>query len=174
MPHNGTKEQVPMAFDAFLKIDGIKGESIDSVHKDEIEIESYSWGMTQTGSSSTGGGGGAGKAQLHDFSFVKKTDKASPNIMHFCATGKHIKEIFFVIRKAGGTQLEFLKFKFTDVIISSYQTGGSSRAGEDIPMESISFNFTQIDLDYQEQGADGKAKGGPVHGGWNMKTNQKT
>ena len=163
-----------MAFDAFLKIDGIKGESIDAKHKEEIEIESFSWGLSQSGSSSAGGGAGAGKAQLQDFSFVKKTDKSSPNIMQFCATAKHIKEIFFYVRKAGGEQLEFLKFKFSDAIISSYQTGGSSRAGEDIPMESITFNFTQIDMDYQEQGQDGKAKGGPVHGGWNVKTNQKT
>ena len=27
-----------MAFDAFLKIDGIKGESTDSKHKDEINL----------------------------------------------------------------------------------------------------------------------------------------
>jgi len=31
--------------DMFLKLDGIKGESQDHKHKDEIHIESFSWGM---------------------------------------------------------------------------------------------------------------------------------
>ena len=49
-----------MAVDMFLKLDGIKGESKDAKHKDEIHIESFSWGMNQTGAHAAGGGGGAG------------------------------------------------------------------------------------------------------------------
>jgi len=36
-----------MAFDAFLKIDGIDGESQDKTHPNEIEIDSFSWGVTE-------------------------------------------------------------------------------------------------------------------------------
>jgi type VI protein secretion system component Hcp len=36
------------AVDYFLKIDGIKGESQDSKHGGEIEIQSFSWGATQS------------------------------------------------------------------------------------------------------------------------------
>jgi len=160
-----------MAFDSFIKIDGIKGEAADSKHKEEIEVFSFSWGESQSGSHVTGGGGGAGKVSVQDFHFTKKTDKASGNLMSFCATGKHIKEVNFAVRKAGGEQLDFLKIKFTDVLVSSYQTSGSSDSKDDVPMESISLNFTKIEYDYQEQGADGKAKGGPVKGSWNVKTN---
>ena len=35
--------------DYFLKLDGIPGESVDSKHKDEIDIMSFSFGETQTG-----------------------------------------------------------------------------------------------------------------------------
>ena len=35
-----------MAFDAYLKIDGIPGEALDSKHKDWIEITSYSFGVS--------------------------------------------------------------------------------------------------------------------------------
>jgi polygalacturonase len=48
-----------MAFDAFLKIDGIPGESTDDKHKDWIEILSYSFDIDQPSSatdSSAGGG----------------------------------------------------------------------------------------------------------------------
>jgi len=49
--------------DYFLKIDGIDGESQDSKHKGDIELESFSWGATQAGTSSYGGGMGAGKSR---------------------------------------------------------------------------------------------------------------
>ena len=51
-----------MAADYFLKIDGIKGESLDDKHKDEIDVLSFSWGVSQTGTLAYGGGGGEGKA----------------------------------------------------------------------------------------------------------------
>src|SRR5438045_2935909 len=46
------------ASDMFLKIDGVKGESSDERHKDQIEILSFSWGSTNSaiGSGSSGGG----------------------------------------------------------------------------------------------------------------------
>ena len=177
-------------FDAFLKLDGIKGESADAKHKGEIDIESFSWGMAQTGVSATGGGGGAGKVKVHDISFVKKTDASSPLLMLNCANGAHIKEANFVVRKAGGEQLEFLKIKLTDVLVSSYKPHGSQVADEgpeeidpatglhfglatEIPSESFTLNFSKIEYAYQQQGADGKAQGGPVIAGWDVKANQK-
>lgn len=38
-----------MAIDMFLKLGDIKGESKDSVHKEEIEIHTINWSMTQSG-----------------------------------------------------------------------------------------------------------------------------
>ena len=34
-----------MAVDIFLKLDGIKGESQDHKHKDEIDVLAWSWGV---------------------------------------------------------------------------------------------------------------------------------
>jgi type VI secretion system secreted protein Hcp len=159
-------------FDAFLKLDGIKGESADAKHKGEIDIMSFSWGAAQTGVSATGGGGGAGKVQFQDIHFVKKTDASSPLLMLNCATGTHIKEGNFVVRKAGGTQLEYLKIKLTDVLVSGFKEHGASSGG-DIPSEEISLNFAKVEYSYQPQGADGKAQGGPILAGWDVKANQK-
>jgi type VI secretion system secreted protein Hcp len=46
-----------MASDIFAKIGDIKGESLDSKHKDEIEVLSFSWGVTNSASIGSGGGG---------------------------------------------------------------------------------------------------------------------
>jgi type VI secretion system secreted protein Hcp len=135
-----------MAFDAYLKLDGIKGESQDFRHKGEIDILSFTLGVTQTGISASGGGGGAGKSQHQDMQLVKKVDASSPLLYLNCACGAHIKEAMFVVRKAGGSQLEYLKIKLTDVLISSYKPHGNAQQNEyqapwsigwGAPMESL-------------------------------------
>ena len=55
-----------MASDIFLKVDGIKGESTDVNHKDEIEVLSWSWGVTQTPGSSAGSGASSGKPNISE------------------------------------------------------------------------------------------------------------
>jgi type VI secretion system secreted protein Hcp len=157
--------------DYFLKLDGIKGESTDSKHKGEIDIESFSWGATQSGTHSAGGGGGAGKVQMQDFHFVMKVNTASPKLMEACATGEHIKSATLICRKAGKDQQEFLKWTFSDLLISSYQTGGSS--GHDvIPLDQISLNYSKVEVEYKAQKADGTLDG-PVKAGYDLKANKK-
>ena len=134
-----------MAYDAFLKIDGIDGESQDKVHKGEIEIDSFSWGVTNTGSISGGGGGGAGKAVAQDFHFTSGLSKASPILMLACATGRHSQSATLTLRK---NNVEFLKIKLTDVLVSSYQTGGSSHGDGDAPEDQFSLSFVKIDCLY--------------------------
>jgi type VI secretion system secreted protein Hcp len=157
------------AVDYFLKLDGIKGESADAKHKDEIDIESFSWGVTQTGAHATGGGGGAGKASFQDFHFVMKFNVASPSLMKSCANGQHIKLGTLSCRKAGKDQQEFLTIKMTDVIVSSYQTGGSE--GSDVPFDQVSLNFAKIEVDYKRQGRDGSLEPGAKFG-FDIKSNK--
>jgi type VI secretion system secreted protein Hcp len=160
-----------MALDFFLKIDGIPGESQDSKHKDEIDVVAWSWGETRPAPpGSAGGGGGAGKVQIQDFTFTAQTSKASPNLMLACASGKHVKSAVLTARKAGGKQAEFLTISLSDILVSSYQAGGSE--GEVIPTESVSLNFSKIQLEYRPQKADGSL-GAPVKAGWDVKKNQK-
>jgi type VI secretion system secreted protein Hcp len=156
-----------MAADYFLKIDGIDGESHDSKHKDEIDLLSYSFGASQTGSHSTGGGGGAGKVSMQDFHFTMHINKATPKLLLACASGEHIKKAVLTCRKAGKDQQEFLKVTFTDLLVSSYNTGGSA----DIPMEQISLNFAKIEFEYKEQKPDGTL-GGAVKAGYDLKLNK--
>jgi type VI secretion system secreted protein Hcp len=154
--------------DYFLKIEGIKGESQDSKHKDEIEIESFSWGAVNMGTASHGGGMGAGRVQFQDFNFTMRVNKASPDLMMYCATGTHVKSALLTCRKAGKDQQEYLKVTFSDLLISSYQTNGTGSAGV-IPMDQVAFNFSKIEYAYQEQKADGTL-GGAIKKWYDMKT----
>jgi type VI secretion system secreted protein Hcp len=116
------------AVDYFLKIDGVDGESTDDKHKGEIDVESFSWGATQAGTHSAGGGGGTGKVQFLDFNFTKAISKASPKLLEACASGKHIKQAVFVGQTASGERGgdQFLKYTFSDILVSSFQEAGSA------------------------------------------------
>ena len=66
-----------------------------------------------------------------------------------CASGRHFPSAILTCRKAGGSSLEFLKIKLTDVLISSYQTGGHT--SDDSPEDQFSLNFVKIDFLYTVQ-----------------------
>jgi type VI secretion system secreted protein Hcp len=154
--------------ESFLKIDGVKGESTDSKHVGELDVEAFSWGLTQTTAGGGGGGGGAGKASFSDFSFVARSTTASPQLFLACASGKHLKEAVFTARRPGKAAVEFLTITFTDVLISSYQESGSS----DVPQDAVSFNFSKIKVEFTPTGAKG-TPGTPVVAGWDLKANKK-
>ena len=107
-----------MAFDIFMKIDDIKGESVDATHPNEINVLSWSWAVNQTGTTHTGTGGGTGKALVQDLVFTHSVDAATPNLIKMACAGKHFKNALLTVRKAGDTPLEYLKIKLHDVIIT--------------------------------------------------------
>jgi type VI secretion system secreted protein Hcp len=158
------------AVDYFLKINGIPGESQDSKHKGEIQLESWSWGATNKGTFASGtGGGGAGKVAMQDFSIIKQIDKSSPKLFLACASGQHIPDALFTARKAGKDQQEYLKIKFTDLLVSSYQTGGT--ADQVTPTETFSLNFSKIEVQYAPQKSDGTLDAPIVHN-YDVKANK--
>lgn len=147
-----------MAMDMFMYFDtasGIKGETKDKVYKTKggIDVLAWSWGLSNSGSAHMGAGQGAGKANFQDISFTKYIDLASTKLMTSCATGTHIKEAKLVIRKAGGSPLEYLLIDLSDCLISSYSTGGSG--GEDRLTENVTLNFAIVKIDYKTQKEDG-------------------
>lgn len=151
-----------MAFDAFLKIDGVPGESTDSKHKDWIEILSFSHGVSQlsSGSQSSGGARSAERCNHADMSLVKTLDKASPKLNLFCCNGTHIKEIKLQLCRATGDKQQYMEFKLEDSIVSSVRPGGSSQGGESLPLEEVSFNYGKITWTYTETDHQtGKPKG---------------
>jgi type VI secretion system secreted protein Hcp len=167
------------AVDYFLKIDGIKGESPDAKHKDEIDVISFSWGEKQTGTFAGGQGGGAGKVQMKDFHFTMVVNKATPKLLLACANGEGIKSALLTCRKAGKDQQEFYKITMTDLLVSSYETVGGyltgETAGQDespVPTDSITLNYTTIKFDYAAQKPDGTLEG-YITEGWNLKANTK-
>ncbi len=159
-----------MASDYFLKLTDIEGESQDSKHTNEIDIDQFFWGATQPGSSSTGGGSGGGKVQIHDFLFVAKHSQASPKLMLACADGAHVGTATFTIRKAGTDQQEYSIYTLSNAIVSDYHVE-SPKDGSSIPVDRFKLNFSKIEHQYKVQKSDGTL-GGSVKTGWDVKANK--
>jgi type VI secretion system secreted protein Hcp len=162
-------EERAMAGAIFARIAGIKGESVDAKHKDEIDVLSWSWGVSQSGSMPHGGGGGSGKATFADFVFSHHIDKASPLLMKACATGQHIVDATITQRRAGTAQLEFLLITMTDVLVVSVSNGGSVEG--EATTETVALAFAKVDVEYKPQKADGSLDAGS-HFKYDLKANK--
>jgi type VI secretion system secreted protein Hcp len=114
-----------------------------------LSFDILAWGFAPTGSTqSHGSGGGAGKVKFNEFTIKKTTDKSSPLLFQKCATGEHIPKAVLFIRKAGAGKSAV--YTFTNVLISSYQSGGHGHS-DPTPVESVSLNFTKIEVKYEPQ-----------------------
>jgi type VI secretion system (T6SS) effector Hcp len=61
--------------------------------------------------------------------------------------GRQLNEADLTLRKAGGPgQVEFLKIKMTDCLVSSYQVGGNS--SDAAPEDQFSIEFQKVDYMY--------------------------
>jgi type VI secretion system secreted protein Hcp len=160
-----------MSVDMFLKLAGIKGESRDGKHGQEIDVLAFSWGLAQSGTAHIGGGAGGGKVNVNDLSITKYVDAASPDLILACCNGKHLKDGLLTVRKAGEAPVEYIKIAMEEVIISSISTGGSG--GEDRLTENVTLNFAKVKVDYTEQDEKGKAKSPPLSMTWDIARNQK-
>jgi type VI secretion system secreted protein Hcp len=162
------------AQDVFLKLSDpdIKGESVDDVHRGEINVTAFGWSVKHAGSDSSGGGAGAGKVNLGPLCIGKNFDKSSPLLMLENASGKVIGEAVLTFRKSGARPLEYLKYTLHDVIVSSHTVSGSGGGGTGTlnPSETLTFDYGSIDVEYTPQSADGSGQAAILFH-WDPKTN---
>jgi type VI secretion system secreted protein Hcp len=159
-----------VASDIFLKVDGIKGESTDVNHKDEIEVLSWSWGVRQTLGSSAGSGASSGKPDTRELVVGKLVDKASPDLFRSCLTGKHIKDVELAQRRAGAGNTNFLTITLKDAIISSVDDFSGLEAAR--PTESILIAFAKVIYAYIPQKPNGQPDT-PIVLKWDVKANKE-
>ncbi|WP_415774253.1 Hcp family type VI secretion system effector [Paraburkholderia sp. J7] len=152
--------------DSFLKIDGIAGESQDEIHRGEIDIVSWHWDMSQQSSMMSGSGGGAAKATIDDLVVVHNIDRASPNLMRYCLTGRHIPKVVLSVRKAGGLPLDFLKITMNNVVLTRVRpvVVGNSH------LEHVALSFAKVTQEYVVQNSMG-GSGGMVTATFDIKEN---
>ena len=148
----------------YLQIDGIKGESTDTPHKDWIEILSYADRVHQ--------GYNPAYSPLNmrsymepDFGSITVTkfvDLSSPKLYEAACTGKHFKKAQMEVYYKG---FMFWMVNLEDVVITSMQAQIPeallvSAAASDFPTETVNLNYGKIEWVYtQQKRADGSGGG---------------
>ncbi len=165
-----------MAFDTYLKIPTIDGESTTKGYEKWIELREYSTGVSQHsgGSYSAAGGQSGGRVDHAEFIVKHTIDSATPKLFLSCCSGEHLANVTVeVLRSTGeGKGKRFMQYKMSDVIISAVTNLGASKGESPLPEEEIHFTYGKMEWDYTVIGQDGKAKG-DVKTGWSVSTNAK-
>jgi len=156
------------ADDMFIKIDGIKGDSVDAKHAGEIDVMSWSWGASSQGAF-TPGGGGATRVTFQNLTITKKVDSSSPNLLLSAAQGLHRKDLMLVARGTGTKAVEYLRIKLSDVIVTGIKLSGTAASATG-PVEEVTFTFGACEYAYAPPKADG-SKGAEVKMAWNVAKN---
>ena len=159
-----------MAWDAYMTVDGVSGESQRKGHEGEIEVISFSFGGSNPSSVGVGSGGGTGTVNLSSFNMMKKTDAASAEMFAHMCSGKHFPTGTVTLYKSGGDAgaLAYLVYEFEELYVDNIQWSGSE-GGDNIPMESVSMSYGKVVITYTEQKPDGTAGGDHV-GSWDVRT----
>lgn len=163
-----------MAFDCFLKIATIPGESTDDKHKDWIEVLSFSHGVTQSSSGSVNSSGSrtTGRCDHHDFQITKTLDKASPKLSLACCNGEHIPDVTVALHRAGTDKQKYMEYKMSDVIVRSIAPAGTPNGNDALPQEVVLFAYGKIEWTYTETDhKTGKPKG-DVKAQWDLHANK--
>lgn len=162
-----------MAFDAFLKLDGVAGESLDDKYKDQIEIESFGFSVAQPGGGvGTAGGHAGGRADFGDLQITKLVDAASPNLYQACAKGTVIKEGILTLRRAGGDNpIAYFEVTMNDVMVTSIAPSGTKHDMAAVPGESFTLAYGAIQWKYVKTDPETGQAQGEVATGWDVKKN---
>lgn len=144
--------------EAFLKLNGVVGETADKLHKGEIDIKAFSFGVENE--ASVGAGGlASGKARFSSFKLEKLYDSSSPKLFEAVATGKHFSSALITLRTTGNQPRDFLTYELTDVVVTGYTQGGRA---EPALLENVELDTAKVRVTYTP------TVGSPIVASWDI------
>jgi type VI secretion system secreted protein Hcp len=125
-----------MAFDAFLKLDGVVGSSMQKGHVGSIEISSFAWDVRA---------GTAGTPRLSEIVVTKPLDRASATLFQKLCAGQAIGGGVLTVMRAGAEPVNFLKMTFTNVSVSRLAPAGDGSSPA--PVEQLGLKCTDVKIE---------------------------
>ncbi|MEW6730063.1 MAG: type VI secretion system tube protein Hcp [Acidobacteriota bacterium] len=159
---------------AFMKIEGLLGESRHEQHEGTIEVLDYHWSVAQprAAAASYGSAMTTERAHFGDLVIYKAIDISSPYLAQGCASGRHLEKAHLSLTRAADESKVYMVYHIYDVIITSVRSGGRGY-GERIPLEEVSFSYGKIEWEYDQLKVEDPKSPRRFIKGWNLKTNEK-
>ena len=150
----------------YMKLDGLLGDATEAAHVNMIEVFSWSWRESKQISMGTSTSRTAGAVQMSDVEITLLANKTSPELFLACASGRVFKtaELFLANLDNAGKMVDYMRVLLTNAMISSY----SVSSGGDRPMESLSLNFTKIEISYQPTDPKTNTLMAAIRAGWDL------
>ncbi len=149
----------------YMQIEGIDGPVTESGHAKWIQVGSFNWGVGRPIVTEPGriADRANTKPSFGEISISKVYDAASPKIFSWSTVGAGKKIVFHFTKEDGSNYLEVT---LESVLASGYSI---SAAGDGDPHESMSLNYTKIEIKRIPYDKDNKA-GTPVPVGYDLGT----
>ena len=146
----------------YMKLGGAKGDVTESGHVGQVELLELNWSMSRTIRSAVGVGQNreSTSAYVSELTVTKYIDSASGDIAQNAFTGKAQECTIDFTRVDKGQEAVFRSIKLTDAILSGLVNHGR---GSDRPTETLTLNFTQIDITDTAETETGTSGGAPAH-----------
>lgn len=162
-----------MAFDGYVSIETIPGESTAAGFEDQINIRDFHVKVTQTPSTlkNVKHAQATGRAELHEIEFTKQVDSSSPQLIIACAEGRHIPKAEFSFTRAGSTQQTYYKVILTDLLITEVDQLASHEVDDDLIREQVRLYYRQAEWEYFQTDQVGGGISGSERVGWNQGAN---
>ena len=131
----------------YLKVEGLDGDVTAKGHEDWIECSSLQWGVGRGITTSTGSSQEreSSATSVSDVTVTKAMDKCTPQLFKEACVGTG-KKVNIDLIQTGGTQLDtYMTYELSNSLISGYSVSANS---EGRPEESVSFNFTKVEMKY--------------------------
>ena len=137
----------------YMKYDGIDGDVTEEGHGKWIEVNSFQWGVGRGISSPVGGSidRESSAPSVSEITVTKAQDTATIKLVDSALQGEG-KTVHLDFCKTDKGKLEvYLTYTLTNTMISGY----SLSSGGDRPQESLSLNFTKIEVKMLQNDATG-------------------
>ena len=163
-----------MAFDAFLKIDGIIGESTDAAHTDWIDVLGFEHSAVQP--SSGDGSLATGRIELSRLNITKKVDLSTPVLYKSITFNDNLVNVELQLCRATGEKQVYYKVTLTNARVAGITTKGVAKGANasPVPVEVIELAYATIDWEYSQFDHATGAAGGVTSHQWDTNANITT
>jgi len=148
-----------------MQVDGIKGSVTTHGYEGWIELSSFHWGLSRSIGTAASGSTGreASNPTIGEIVVTMLSDASSAELVRYCLAGALDKKFTISFTTTPVRPFEFLKYELENVGLSQFSVNSEG----DIPMESLSLNFTKITATFTplESGI-----GGPQTVGYDLRT----
>ena len=130
----------------YFQIEGIQGDATQQDHKNWMDIQSMNWNVARNINTLAGAAANreASEPAVSEVTLTKISDSSTTKLFQESCTGRTGKTATIHLVTTGNPGDVYIEYKLYNTLIASYNVGSSG----DRPNESITLNFTKMDVKY--------------------------